>query len=72
MIVSLSEIMTENPFYIGSLCLILGVSSLIYKISKKNSFKMKDYNVMSWKAMVNSWAFIIMLIVLGITLIFQN
>jgi hypothetical protein len=72
MIVKLSELMTEYPFYIGSLCLILGVSFLIYKISKKKSFKMKDYNVMSWKAMVNSWAFIIMLIVLGLTLIFKD
>lgn len=33
------------PFYIGSLSLILGVSFLIYKIGKNDSFKMKDHGV---------------------------
>ncbi len=68
----LNELMTEYPFYIGSLCLILGVSFLIYKINKKHSFKMKDFNVITWKLMVETWAFTLMLIMLGLTLIFMD
>lgn len=64
--------MTEYPFYVGSICLIIGTSYLIYKIGKKESFKMRDYDVMSWKALANSWGFCFMLIILGLTLIFKN
>tara|TARA_R110002020_G_scaffold49796_9_gene141453 strand:- start:3929 stop:4147 length:219 start_codon:yes stop_codon:yes gene_type:complete len=68
----LNELMSEYPFYIGSCCLILGVSLLIYKLGKKESFRMKDYNVITWKVLVNTWAFILMLIMLGIALIFSE
>lgn len=68
----LNEIMTEYPFYVGSFCLILGVSLLIYKVGKKESFRMKDYNVITWKVLVDTWAFVIMLIMLGFALIFSE
>ena len=64
--------MTEYPFYFGSFCLILGVSLLIYKVSKKESFRMKDYNVITWKVLVDTWAFVLMLIMLGIALILSE
>ncbi len=67
----LNEIIAEYPFYVGSFCLVLGVSLLIYKIGKNESFKMKDYNVIAWKVLVNTWAVILMLIILGVTLIFS-
>tara|TARA_R110002072_G_scaffold302065_1_gene483658 strand:- start:1742 stop:1960 length:219 start_codon:yes stop_codon:yes gene_type:complete len=68
----LNELITEYPFYVGSFCLILGVVLLIYKISKEQSFRMKDYNVITWKLLVDTWVFILMLIMLGIALIFRE
>jgi hypothetical protein len=67
-----SELISEYPFYVGSFASILGVSYLIYKIGKRESFKMKDYSAASWKALVNSWALIFMLIMLGLALIFKE
>ncbi|GHA22967.1 hypothetical protein GCM10007103_00030 [Salinimicrobium marinum] len=67
----LTEYFTEYPFYVGSLFLILGISYLIYKIAKRESFKMMDYSAAGWKGLINSWAFAILLVIIGIALIFQ-
>jgi hypothetical protein len=68
----LNELMAEYPFYVGSFCLLLGIALLIYKIGKKESFRMKDYNVITWKVLVDTWAFVLMLIMLGLALIFRE
>ncbi|MBB6682468.1 hypothetical protein H4O20_13540 [Aequorivita sp. 609] len=68
----LTQYLTEYPFYVGSLFLILGISYLIYKIAKKESFKMKDHSAAGWKGLINSWAFAILLVIIGIALIFQK
>ncbi|PIV51177.1 MAG: hypothetical protein COS19_02160 [Flavobacteriaceae bacterium CG02_land_8_20_14_3_00_34_13] len=68
----LTEYLTEYPFYVGSLFLILGVSYLIYKIAKNESFKMKDYSAAGWSGLINSWVFALLLVIIGITLIFQK
>ena len=68
----LNELMAEYPFYIGSFCLLLGIGLLIYKIRKRESFRMKDYNVITWKVLVDTWAFILILIMLGLALIFRE
>jgi len=69
---TLNELMVEYPFYIGSFCLLLGIGLLIYKIGKRESFRMKDYNVITWKVLVDTWAFVLMLIMLGLALIFRE
>ena len=68
----LNELMAEYPFYVGSFCLLLGIGLLIYKIGKKESFRMKDYNVITWKVLVDTWAFVLMLMMLGLALIFRE
>ena len=59
------------PLFIGGLFLILGLVYLIYKIDKRESYRMKDYDVMNWKAMVNSYTLIFMLIIAGLFIIFR-
>jgi len=68
----LLQLINDYPIFIGGLFLITGIIFLFLKIEKKWSFKMKDYDVMSWKAMVNSWALIVMLISGGLFIIFQQ
>jgi len=60
------------PLYTGGLILIFGFIGIFYKIYKNQSFKMKDYSSAGWKGMINSYVFIILLIILGATLIFSN
>jgi hypothetical protein len=67
----LSNWTIDYPFYSGSLCLIIAVVYFIYKISIKESFKMRDYSAAGWLALVNSWALIFMLLILGLFLIFE-
>ena len=66
------HLIDSYPLFIGGLFLFLGLAYLIYKIDKKESYKMKDYDVMSWKAMVNSYALIFMLIIAGLCIIFRS
>jgi len=68
----LTEFLSDNPFLKGSIFLIIGIAYLIYKIIKKESFSMSKYSVSGWKALVNSWAIIFMLIIFGLILIFRS
>lgn len=66
-----NELISEYPFYVGNICIIIGILYFIYKIYKKESFSMKDYNVGGWSALVNSWVLILILIVAGLFLILK-
>ena len=66
------DLIDSYPLLTGGLFLFLGLAYLIYKIDKRESYKMKDYDVMSWKAMVNSYALIFMLIIAGLFIIFRS
>lgn len=66
------HLIESYPIYMGGLFLFVGIAYLLYKIYKRESFKMKDYDVMNWKAMVNSYAFIFMLIIAGLFLLFRS
>ena len=68
----LTKFLSDDPFLKGSIFLIIGVGYLIYKIIKKESFSMNKYNVFGWKALVNSWAIIFMLIIFGLILIYRS
>ncbi len=68
----LLTLINNYPLVTGGSFLILGLSYLIYKIDKKESFKMKDYSAARWKALVNSWAVIFMLIIGGLFIIFRS
>ena len=60
------------PLVSGGFFLFLGLSYLVYKVDKRESFKMKDYSAASWKALVNSWVVIFMLIIGGLFIIFRS
>ncbi|GAA4327481.1 hypothetical protein GCM10023115_24580 [Pontixanthobacter gangjinensis] len=68
----ITTLIYDYPLYTGGLILIFGVIGLLYKIYKNESFKMKDYSTSGWKGMINSYVFIILLIVLGASLIISN
>ena len=68
----ITSLISEYPLYTGGLILIIGVIGILYKIYNKQSFRMKDYSAAGWKGMVNFWAFIILSIIIGATLIFSN
>ena len=64
--------MSDDPFIKGLIFILVGIGYLIYKIGKGESFNMNDYSAGGWKALVNSWAIIFMLIIFGIILIFRS
>ena len=68
----LTEFLSEDSFLKGSIFIIIGVAYLIYKIVKKESFNMHNFSAGGWKALVNSWAIIFMLIIFGLILIFKS
>ena len=67
-----TKFMDDDPLIKGFIFILVGVGYLIYKVGKVESFKMSDYSVGGWKALVNSWAIIFMLFIFGLILIIQN
>jgi xanthine/uracil permease len=67
----LVELISEYPFYLGCIFIVIGVYFLIYKILKKESFDMDNYNVAGWGALISSWALIILSFIFGFFLILK-
>jgi hypothetical protein len=65
-----TEYMLENSFVCGIGAIMLSILLLLYTFFKESS-KMKNHDIMSWKAYVNTWAFAIMLMMLGIFLLLR-
>lgn len=61
----------QNHLESGITFIGLGVLLLVYQFKKNNSFNMSEYNLFSWKYLVNVWALIFMSFVFGIILIFK-
>jgi hypothetical protein len=68
----LNDYISENPIISGMIFFLIAFMLLVWRIYKKDRFRMKDYSVLSWKTLVNSWALIIMLTIAGIFLIIRN
>lgn len=66
-----TEFMLENSFVCGVSAITLSILLFLYTFFKQSS-KMKDHDIMSWKAYVNTWAFAAMLLMLGIYLLFPT
>ncbi|WP_298882205.1 hypothetical protein [uncultured Polaribacter sp.] len=63
----------ENyPIQSGFILIGLGIIGLLFQIDLKESPKMKDHNIFSWRVFLNKWFLIIMSIIWGLTLIFKN
>ena len=67
----ISNLISEYPFYTGVISLLIGIITLVYKIRKKESFNMNNYNVAGWNVLISSWALILLAFIFGMTLIFK-
>jgi hypothetical protein len=63
---------SENPIISGIIYFLIAFMLLAWRIYKKDSFRMKDYSIFTWKSLVNSWGLIFMLVIGGIYLIIRN
>lgn len=63
-----TEFLVQNSFVCGISAVVLSLLILAFTFLKQSS-KMKDHDIMSWKAYVNTWAFAAMLLMLGIYLL---
>ena len=68
----INDFIAENPIISGIIYFLIALMILAWRIYKKDSFRMKDYSIFTWKALVNSWAVILMLLVGGYFLIIRN
>tara|TARA_R110002074_G_scaffold96401_9_gene209496 strand:- start:3881 stop:4111 length:231 start_codon:yes stop_codon:yes gene_type:complete len=63
----------ENyPVESGLLIMGIGIILVIFRLEKKNTFKMKDYGLIEWKLLVQTWGIAIMFILIAIILILKN
>ena len=68
----IGEFIELNPFISGFILIIIGIILLFYRLKKKNTFVMKDYGLISWKLLIETWGLIIMLILIGTIIILNN
>ena len=66
------EIIKDYPIVAGLVIMLLGLLLLLYQLDKKNTFDMNDYNLFSWKILVNTWGLIIMFIFGGLIIVINN
>lgn len=62
----------ENPIVFGFILVAIGLIILLFRLDKKDSFKMKDHGLISWRLLVQIWSLIIMFILMGLIMIFKN
>ncbi len=68
----LSNITNDDPIFYGFVFIFVSIVLLVLRIYFKESSKMKNHNISSWKAYVSSWALIIMVFFMGLFLIINN
>ena len=66
------KLLNEYPIACGISMIIMGVIWLVLQINKKQSFKMEDHGLGSWREMVGTWGVIVFLILWGIILIVRE
>jgi hypothetical protein len=67
----INDFINENSFESGVISIGLSLIFLTYILHKKESAKMSDHGLNSWKQYVSSWAVIILLMVKGISLLLK-
>ncbi|GER58589.1 hypothetical protein [Patiriisocius marinus] len=68
----LNKLIEQVPFEIGVVIIGLGFISLALRIFFKESWRMKNHSVLSWKTFVDSWAVIVMLFMMGFSILFKE
>lgn len=72
MIKEIGSFIEHNPIVSGLIFIAIGLIILLFRIDKNNSFKMKDYGLISWRLLVQTWGLIVMFILMGIIMILKN
>lgn len=72
MIKDIGKFMEEHPLMSGFIFIAIGLIFLAFRLKGNNSFKMKDYGLISWRLLVQTWGLIILFILTGIIIIFKN
>ena len=62
----------DDPIFYGLVIILVSIALLALRIYFKESSRMKNHNIFSWKAYVSSWALIIMVFFMGLFLIINN
>ena len=60
------------PIQSGLILIGLGIIGLLFQIDLKESSKMKDHSVLTWRVFLNKWFLIILSIIWGLILIIKN
>lgn len=68
----INEYVRENPIISGVIFFLIAIMLLAWRIYKKDTFRMKDYSIFTWKTLVSTWSVIFMLVIGGIFLIIRN
>ena len=63
----------ENyPIQSGLLLIGLGIIGLLFQLDLKESCRMKNHSILTWRVFLNKWLLIIMSFILGLILIIKN
>ncbi|EAP86067.1 MULTISPECIES: hypothetical protein [Croceibacter] len=68
----LTNFWLDYPIHKGLLLILISIAWIIIKTYRNKSFNMEDYTAGEWKAIINSWSIILLLIISGAFLIFRN
>ena len=60
------------PIQSGLILIGLGVIALLFRLEKKNSFRMQDYSISEWRVLLSTWVLIFIMFMTGVVLILKN
>ena len=69
---SITDFIEDAPVISGIIALLLAAMISLYLVHKNEPLKMNKHSTGSWKALVNLWAVLLMLLIFGIILILKN
>ena len=72
MIKEIGNYMEQNSIISGLIFIGIGLVALAFRLKGNNSFRMKDYGLISWRLLVQTWGLIVMFILAGIIIILKN
>lgn len=60
------------PIQFGLILIGLGIIFLLFQLDSKESFRMKNHGLFSWRALLAKWTIILMCFITGLILILKN
>ena len=65
------EHILEDSIFYGTVFILVSFLLLLLRIYFKESSKMKNHSAASWKSYVNTWVFIAIIFIIGLTLLLR-